>query len=74
MANSSTSWNRDYRYHALHTVDLANQIDGTIVCLDLILTILDPRRHALLSKKYAPGEVRTLDLQIMRLTLFRLSY
>ena len=25
-------------------------------------------------KENAPGEVRTLDLQIMRLTLFRLSY
>ena len=25
-------------------------------------------------KKCAPGEVRTLDLQIMRLTLFLLSY
>ena len=27
-----------------------------------------------IKKENAPGEVRTLDLQIMRLTLFRLSY
>ena len=30
--------------------------------------------HADGKKENAPGEVRTLDLQIMRLTLFRLSY